>query len=482
MRNTTLTIIGVSLLTVITEAQEISWPQWRGPLSNGVATEGNPALEWSEEKNIKWKVETTGSGTSTPIIVGDRIFLLTAAGTGKKVEVKEPTAGADAEVPPSERRSPRPEGRAEIRPARGDGAAQGDRARRGGRGEGRRRGGFGRGQKPDEVHQFSVVCLDRRTGNSLWSKVVKEVLPHEGHHRDHGYASASPVTDGEHIYAYFGSRGLYCLDLEGNLKWEKEFGQMRISNGFGEGSSPALHGDTLVVIWDHEGDSFIAALDKKTGSERWRKTRDERTSWATPFIVEHAGSTQVIANATGKIASYDLKTGDIIWESEGMTRNVIPTPVAGDGILYAMSGFRGSALQAIKLDGKGNLKGTDAILWSHDEGTPYVPSPLLYENRLFFFQGNDARLSCLDANTGKVHYSRETVDGLRGVYASPIGARGHIYLVGRKGTVAVIQSSADLKVVATNKLDDEFDASPAVVGDELFLRGKKYLYCITEAK
>ena len=185
----------------------------------------------------------------------------------------------------------------------------------------------------------------------------------------------------------------------------------------------------------------------------------------------------MVASATNKVTSYDPENGNIIWESSGMTGNTIPTPVWGDGVVYVTSGFRGSALQAIKLDSKGNVKETDSILWSHDEGTPYVPSPLLHQGRLYFFQKNDNLLSCLDAKTGKVHY-RQRVEGLRGVYASPIGVGEHIYLVGRRGTVVVIKSGDELEIVATNSLDEEFDASPAVVGNHLYLRGKQHLYCL----
>ncbi len=512
MKPTTLFTLCVALTVPALRADEQpSWPQWRGPLSNGVVPNGKPVTEWSEDKNVKWKVDVAGSGTSTPIIVGEKIFLLTATGTGKKAEPKPETSNADGgdaqeRSPNRERgqRPPRGDGNGERGGRRGFGdgplpdfakeydkdkdgklsdaeqeAMRGAFRSRGGGGEGRRgRGGFGGGGKPDEIHQFSVVCLDRSTGKMLWSKVVNEQLPHEGHHRDHGYASASPVSDGQHLYASFGSRGLYCLDLDGNVKWDIDLGDMKISNGFGEGASPALAGDTLLVKWDHEGDSFMVALDKATGKERWRKTRDERTSWSTPFVVEHKGVHQVIANATNKVISYDLKTGDVIWESEGMTRNAIPTPVVGDGVVYVMSGFRGAALQAIKLDTKGKVSESNGLVWSHDEGTPYVPSPLLYQNRLYFFQGNDNRLSCFDAKTGKAHYARERVEGIRGVYASPIAANGHVYVVGRKGTVVVLKSSDKLEVVATNSLDDEFDACAVVVGDDLFLRGKKSLYCL----
>lgn len=450
MTTTRLSCIALALLTVAgaAEANSSAWPHWRGPNATGVVAKGNPPTQWNEETNVKWKVAVPGSGHATPIVVGDKMFLLTASATGKKVEVN-----AEAAEPEREER--------------------GDR---------RRRGRFGGGRKPDEIQKFSVICMDRNTGKTLWTKDVIESLPHEGHHRDHGYASCSPVTDGESLYAFFGSRGLFCLNLEGEVQWEKDLGDMQTSNSFGEGTSPVLVDNKLIVKWDHEGDSFIVALDKKTGKELWKKARDERTSWASPVAIQHGGETQVVASATNKVTSYNPNNGEIIWESTGMTRNVIPTPVWDDEVVYITSGFRGSALQAIKLGSKGTVTDTDAILWSHDEGTPYVPSPLLYEGRLYFFQGNDNRLSCLDAKTGKVHYSRQRVEGIRGVYASPIGVGGHVYLVGRQGSVVVIKSSDKLEIVGTNKLDEEFDASPVVIGDQLYLRGKQHLYCIAAPK
>ena len=512
INSSAILIFGVLLFTafVLPADESSDWPQWRGPQNNGVVKSGEPVLEWSEEKNIKWKVEVPGAGTSTPIIWGDRIFLLAAKGTGEK---KKPVPSAESEDGNGgdRPRSRRPdEGRPRF--GQGDGplpdflkefdkdkdgklseeereAFRAQRGGRGGRGEGRRGGrggrrggGFG-SRAPDEEQEFVLLCLDRKTGKTLWSKTAKKELPHEGHHRDHGFASASPVTDGNHIYAYFGSRGLYCFDMEGNRKWEKDFGDMKISNGFGEGASPSIHGDVIVVKWDHEGDSFILALNKTNGDELWRKSRDERTSWSTPVVLEHDGKALVIASASNKVAAYDLKTGDIVWETEeGLTRNVIPSPVSGDGLVYAMSGFRGSHLYAIEMGKTGKLSAGKGIAWSHGEGTPYVPSPLLYKKRLYFFQGNEAILSCLDAATGKPVYARERIEGIRGVYASPVGANNHIYLLGRRGNCVVIKSGDKLEVVATNTLDDRFDASPAVVGNDLYLRGHKHLYCVGKAE
>ena len=303
-------------------------------------------------------------------------------------------------------------------------------------------------------------------------------MPHEGAHRDHGFASHSPITDGQHVFSWFGSRGLHCYDLKGSLKWQKQFGQLRTKNSFGEGNSPALFGKTLVVTWDHEGEDFIAAFDKDSGQELWRQARDESTTWASPFIVQHGGKSQVIASASRKVRSYDLATGKLLWECAGLGSNVIPTPVAGHDMVYVMSGHDGRKLLAIRLGREGDLTGSDAVAWSLDKSTPYVPSPLLQGDLLFFLAGREGRLSCFDAKAGRPHYEAQPLEALQGVYASPVAASGRIYLTGRNGASAVIKHSDKLEVLATNRLDDRFDASPAIVGNELILRGHEHLYCI----
>ena len=320
-----------------------------------------------------------------------------------------------------------------------------------------------------------------RPANCSGQQTAREEVPHEGFRQGDGsFASPSPITDGQHVFAYFGSRGLYCYDLEGKLQWSHDLGDMRISNGFGEGSSPALYKNTLIVNWDNEGDSFVVALDKNTGKTLWKTEREERTSWSTPLVVEHDGKPQIVTDATSRIRSYDLATGKLIWECAGLTRNVIPSPVAGDGMLYAMSGFQGNALLAIHLGRTGDLTGTDAIAWSHKKSTPYVPSPLLYGDKLYFFAGNNGTLSCFDIRAGKALIDAERIDALQGVYASPVGASGRVYLTGRNGVTVVIRQSDKLEKLATNQLEDKFDASPAVVGKDLFLRGHEHLYCIAE--
>ena len=447
MTKTAAVLIGICLSVVLVPSAcafgdgEEYWPRWRGPEATGVAPSGKPPMEWDESKNIRWKVEIPGRGHASPIVWGERVYIQTAIKTDRKA-ASQPA----------------------IEEERGGGQ--------------RRRGGA----TPTQICEFVMLALDRHTGETVWMRTLCEELPHEGGHEDASQASNSPVTDGTYIFAYFGSRGLYCLDMQGEVIWSKRFGRMETRNGFGEGSSPALHGDTVVVNWDHEGQSFIVALDRRTGQERWRADRDERTSWATPLIVEHDGKAQVVVSATNRIRSYALTTGELLWECGGMTGNVVPTPVCGDGLLLATSGFRGSALLAIRYAGaKGDITDTAAVAWTYDgKGTPYVPSPLLYGDALYFLDTNREMLSRVDARSGQAHYDKQRLEGLRGVYASPVGADGRVYVVGRNGTTAVIAHGPEYKLLATNTLDDSFTASPAIVGRELYLRGDKRLYCIAE--
>ncbi|MDB6069533.1 MAG: Pyrrolo-quinoline quinone, partial [Verrucomicrobiales bacterium] len=349
-------------------------------------------------------------------------------------------------------------------------------------GGGRPPGGGGRGMRsetPDETYQFQLLCLDRATGRTLWTKTAIEQLPHEGHHQDHGFASHSPATDGTLLYAYFGSRGIHCYDLSGNPVWSKSLGRMQTRNAFGEGSSPLLVGDSIVINWDHEGADFVVCLDKKTGAERWRRQREEPTSWATPAAAVVDGKMQVIVSATNRVRSYDLATGDQVWECGGMTTNVIPTPIVSNGLAYAISGFRGNAVRAIRLGKTGDLTDTEAVVWKYETKAPYVPSPLLENGRLWFFSQNTGIISCLDAATGKVLIDAQRVEGLGGVYASPVAADGRIYLVGRNGEAVVLKAGPTLEVLASNRLEEKFDASPALSGKDLLLRGHGSLYCLS---
>jgi outer membrane protein assembly factor BamB len=417
------------------------WPAWRGPMACGVSPTARPPLTWSETQNIKWKAAVPGQGTSSPIVWADRVFFLTAIETdrqGTPAPLERPAA--DAHTPTS---------------------ASGSKP-------------------PKNVYKFDVVCLDRATGQILWERTAREEVPHEGHSPEHGFASYSPVTDGVHVWASFGSRGVHCYDANGVHKWSRDLGRMTTKLTFGEGSSPALAGDALIVVMDHEGQSFIYALDKSTGRTLWKKAREEDTAWATPVVAEVGGTMQVIVSATKRIRSYDVQTGDEIWQCGGQTENVIPSPIVSGGLVFCTSGCRDSELQAIELGHTGDLTGTRAVRWQVSKATPYVPSPLLYDGRLYVCFMNRPAIACCDAGTGKLNFVEEHLEAGKDLYASPVGAAGRVYFAGRTGTTVVIRNADALEVLATNRLDDRFDASPAVAGNEIFFKGKKYLYCIRE--
>ncbi len=443
----TLAVFAVAVLVALAsqpEGFENNWHQWRGPHGTGAAAEANPPTTWSEDENVRWKVAIPGTGHAAPIIWEDKIFIQTAI----QGEAAAPDAAEEED----------------------DNPFSGFFNRRGGRGD-----------AVANAYQFDLLAISRTDGSILWQKTLRESNPHEGTHQDATFASNSPVTDGEHIYAYFGSRGLYCLDMMGNVKWEKDIGTMYKRNTFGEGSSPALHGDTLVIVQDHEGDSFITALNKHTGDVLWKKDRNERTTWFSPIVVEQDGKPQVITVGTNRVRSYDLASGEILWEGDGLTANAIPSPVAADGVVYVMSGFRGSVLQAVELSkAMGDIGSSGAVMWEYDRDTPYVPSPLLYGDMLYFLKSNNAILSAFNIKTGEAQYGPERLQGVSGVYASIVGAADRVYIAGRNGTVNVLEHGPEFKVLAENRLDDSFNASPAIAGSELYLRGSQYLYCIAE--
>ncbi len=413
-----------------------NWGQWRGPLANGVAPAANPPTRWDENTNIRWKAQVPGKSTATPIVWNNQVILVTAIKTDREIELPPPPADA-------------PKNPFNI-------------------------------QRPKNFYQFVVLALDRATGETRWQHIAKEEVPHEGHHPDASFASASPMTDGRHIFVSFGSRGVYCYDMQGNQQWSRDLGKMTIFNYFGEGSSPVVHGDTLVVNWDHQGGSFIIALDAKTGETKWKIDRDENSSWATPLLVDFDGRTQVIVNGTNRVRSYDLATGNVIWECGGQVRAAIPCPVSDGQLVFAMTGYMGSALYAIPLDATGDITDTDKIAWKRKEpGAPYVPSPLLYDDLLYFTASNRGLLSCLNAKTGEPLIDRKRLEGISNIYASPVAAADRIYFTSREGNTVVIKRGGELEILATNKLDDRFDASAAIAGDQIFLCGNESLYCIS---
>jgi outer membrane protein assembly factor BamB len=415
-----------------------NWHHWRGPEANGSAPHADPPLTWDAQKNVKWKVALAGKGSATPIVWGNQVFVVTA--------VKTDRVAADADLP---RVDPKLERKT---------------------------------TPPANYYQFLVMSFDRDTGKLRWKKQAAEKVPHEGHHPTHSYAAGSPTTDGKRLYASFGSFGIYCYDLDGNLLWQRDLGRLVTRFGWGEAVTPVVHGDALVLNWDQEQRAALICLNALTGDTKWTAERDEKTSWNTPLVVEHRGRAQVVVNGTKRIRSHDLATGKVLWETGGMTVNPIPSPVAADGVVYCMSGYTGSAAVAVALDAQGDADEAGKVLWRFGKGTPYCPSPLLLGDRLYFTRANNPFLTILDRKTGTPVLLKERLPEQDSFYASPVAAKDRVYLVDRDGTTVVLRAGDRLEVVATNVLGDRVDASPVLVGRQLFLRGENFLWCIEERR
>jgi outer membrane protein assembly factor BamB len=419
--------------------EETYWPYWRGPAVNGMAV-GDAPLHWSDSQNVKWKKDIPGRGNSSPVIWGDKIFLTTAIPAGTAAKTEQPPAA--------------PAGRGRMGLA---------------------------GPAPVE-HDFVVLCFNRKTGEELWRRTAKTATPHESHHPQYGsFASNSPVTDGKYVYASFGSRGVYCYDVDGKPIWQKDFEvQMKMRMAFGEGLGPVVSGDRLILVYDHEGDSFMVVLDKNTGKEIWRVSRDEKSNWAAPLVVDFGGKKQIVVNGSNKVRSYDFETGKIIWECAGLGVNTIPHPVRQDDMIFAMSGYQNPNLMAIRLGKEGILTGTDAVVWTQQKGNSYTPSPVLYDNKLYVLT-DAGMLSCYNAKTGEPYYQMTRLPKTYSFKSSPVGANGKLYLASENDDVIVVKMGEKFEVLATNTMPDQmFIAAPAIVGGEIFLRSQNRLYCIHE--
>lgn len=414
-------------------AQQPEWPQWRGPTGDGhAAADARPPLEWSEASNIRYKAPLPGLGHSSPIVCGDRIFL---------------TSAIDLEAAPDPATAP----------------AQTDPP------------------NADHEHQYIVFALDRETGEEVWRTVVGESKPHEAGHVTGSHASASIHCDGRYLVAFFGSRGLHVLDLEGDLLWSKQLGEMKTLAGFGEGASPILYGDTVIVPWDEEGPSFVAGLDVATGEERWRQPRSSDSSWGSPVVTVQAGKPQVILTGSDTTCAYDVATGAPVWQLAGMSKNPVTSPVVADDTLYVMNSYKGKIVQALPLEGaSGDLDPEQALLWSWTRDAAYVPNPLVHDGRLYYLLDSQGLLNCLDARTGEPLYTRARLEGARTIHASPVLAADRLYFTSREGVTIVTRPGDAFEVLAVNRLEDMFDATPAFVGEQVYLRGHTSLYCIAE--
>ena len=421
------------------QPSENHWAQWRGPLGTGEAPHADPPTSWSETENVKWKTAIPGKGHSTPIVWGDTVFVTAAEAFG-----------------------PHREPKFSGRPGAHDNVAV------------------------SQQHRFIVVAIDRADGAIRWQRTVHQAWPLEGAHNTGSLASASCVTDGEFVWAHFGSYGLYCLDFDGNAVWKKMPGAMQTKHGHGEGSSPALAKGTIVFNHDHEGQSFILALDGATGDEIWKKQRSEVTSWSSPIILDHQGVTQVIVAGTAAVRSYRLADGEELWRCGGLSNNVVASPVSDGQRVYVGSSYDTRAMFAITLDGaKGDITGSQQVAWFVRDRTPYVPSPLLYGGAIYYLRHYQNVLSRREGESGAEKIGPFRIRGLRDIYASPVVAKDRIYISDRDGATVVFSHARDLendipRILWANSIDDRINASLALAGNQIFIRGEKRLYCIEE--
>ena len=432
------------------------WGNFRGPNFNGLSSTAKPPTQWSAEKNVAWKVAVPGVGSSSPVVWDDKVFVTTAI--NKEPEKKPPGRPKRKEI--YEKFDENKDGQLSSE----ERAKATDFFRE-------------KAQSGLAIHEFVVLCYDRTSGKKLWEEVVAKGKPSAGHHPHGNYSAASPVTDGKHVYVNFGSMGLFCVSFEGKSIWKQEdLGEMRTRGGFGEGSSIALTDELVILPWDHEGQSKIQAFNRTTGKEVWKTDRDEPSAWSTPVVVDVAGSPQIIHAGDNFSRGYELKSGEEIWRASGLSDRPVATPVAYKNLGIFSSSRNGSTLQAYFLDKTGDISSEPA--WAIKKHSTDCASLLLSENRLFYVSGNKGIISCTNAQDGSEIFGAQRLKGIGEVYSSPVAADGKVFVTGRDGATVVIEDGEDYKTISQNDIGEPVDATIALAGDQLFIRGSKHLFCI----
>jgi outer membrane protein assembly factor BamB len=421
-------------------ASEASWPQFRGSGARGISANTNLPDRWSATENVAWKASIPGRGWSSPIVWGDRVFLTTAVNPGTN---EPPKKGLyiGGERP----NAPRPE------------------------------------------HEWKLVCLDLASGKARWDQVVHRGPPPGPIHVKNSYASETPVTDGEHVYVCLGNVGVYCVDYAGREVWSKPLEAHKMRSGWGTAASPVLHQDRLYLVNDNDEQSYLLALDKRTGKELWRVARDEKSNWSTPYVWENGQRTEIVTAGSGKVRAYDLE-GKLLWWLKGMSSITIGTPYADGGLLYVTSGFiidQSRPVYAIRPGGQDDISlapgqtNNAGIAWCQPQAAPYNPSTLVYDGRLYVLH-DLGLVSAYDARTGKLLYDRQKLPGGLRFTASPWACNGRVFCLNEDGVTFVLQGGDRFELLHTNKLaeDDMCLATPALAGDRLLIRSAARLYCI----
>ncbi len=420
------------------------WPQFRGPESAGIGLGSRLPDTWSASTNVAWSSDLPGRSWSSPVIWGGRVFLTTVVNEG---ESEPPKKGLYF--------------------------------------------GGDRPEPPKSQHQSKIVCLSLETGRVEWEKVVHRGVPTTPIHLKSSYGAETPVADAERVYAMFGGVGLHALTHEGREVWAKKLEARKTRYGWGSATSPVLHGGRLFITEDNDERSELFALEAATGKELWRVERDEKSNWATPFMWVHPGRSELVVPGTRAVRSYDLD-GKVLWSLRGMSSIAIPTPLAGDGLLFVTSGYVGDKFRpfyAIRPGASGDISlkagesTNEFIAWSDPVGGPYNPSPLYYDGRIYVLYDRGL-VTCRDAKTGKVLYDRERLPDGFAFTSSPWAAGGKIFCLNEDGVCFVLRAGDQFELLHVNKLaaDDMCMATPAMVGDQLLIRTSARVYSLRTAR
>lgn len=418
---------------------EENWPQFRGAGSRGISDDAQLPDHWSDTENVLWKTAIPGRGWSSPVVWGKQIFVTAVSSAGTEKEAKRGLYFGGEQAKPSE-----------------------------------------------DKHQWRVICLSLDDGRIVWDRVAHEGLPESTLHIKNSYASETPATDGERVYAYFGNEGIYAYDLAGTLLWSKKIGPFKTRAGWGTGASPIVYQDRVILVNDNEEDSFALALDAKTGNELWRQPRDEKSNWATPFLWNNGLRAEIVTSGTNKVRSYDLD-GKLLWELGGMSSIAIPTPFADDELLYLASGYimdKKRPILAIRPGAEGDISPKEGeassryVAWFQREAGPYNPSPVLYKGH-FYVLLDRGIFSCYDAKTGAVVYEKKRIPNGRAFTSSPWAYNDKIFCLNEFGTTFVIKAGSEFELLYTNDLPEDTMcmATPAISGNKLLLRTDTQLYC-----